>query len=219
VRSRGSRKRDTESLPGDSPGGRKEQNMLREETGMNRAKAGKRVMLMLAAAGTMLLLTCGVVLAAEVIKCEPNHGCKGTARADAMSGSQAGDKMMGKGSKDNMRGNQGADTMNGGLGLDMLRGGFGKDTLFGLTGNDILKGDSDDDTIDGGPGSDTIDGGPGNDTILADDGELDSISCGLGEDVVFVDLEDLDAEGTDFEDFIRLTSCETINEPELPVEG
>jgi hypothetical protein len=60
---------------------------------------------------------------------------------------------------------------------------------------------------------------PGNDTILADDGELDSISCGLGVDVVFVDLEDLDAEGTDFEDFIRLTSCETINEPELPVEG
>ena len=61
---------------------------------MNRGKAGKRVTLMLAAAGTMLLLTCGAVLAAEVIRCEPNHACKGTAKSDSMSGSQASDKMM-----------------------------------------------------------------------------------------------------------------------------
>jgi hypothetical protein len=66
--------------------------------------------------------------------------------------------------------------------------------------------------------NDTIDAGLGNDTVMANDGELDSISCGSGVDVVFVDQADLDAEGTDFEDFVRLTSCETINEPELPVE-
>ena len=58
--------------------------------------------------------------------------------------------------------------------------------------------------------------GGGNDTVIADDGQLDSISCGLGTDVVFVDQEDLDAENTNFQDFIRLTSCETINEPEAP---
>src|SRR5215204_6044740 len=184
--------------------------MSREETGMNRGKAGKRVALLVATAGTMLLLTCGVVLAAEVIKCEPNHACKGTAKSDTMRGSQAGDKMQGKGSKDAVRGNKGADTMNGGPGSDRVGGGFGKDTLFGSDGNDVLKGDSDDDTIDGGPG---------NDTSRADDREPDSVRCGLGEDVVFVAQEDLDAEGTNFEDFIRLTSCETINEPEQPVEG
>jgi hypothetical protein len=66
--------------------------------------------------------------------------------------------------------------------------------------------------------NDTIDAGLGNDTVMANDRELDSISCGSGVDVVFVDQADLHAEGTDFEDFVRLTSCETIYEPELPVE-
>ena len=47
-------------------------------------------------------------------------------------------------------------------------------------------------------------------------GEGDSISCRLGTDVVFVDQIDLDAEQTNFEDFIRLTSCETIDEPDSP---
>ena len=51
--------------------------------------------------------------------------------------------------------------------------------------------------------------------VFADDGELDSISCGLGEeDVVFVDQADLDTEGTNIQNFVRLTSCETINEPD-----
>ena len=58
--------------------------------------------------------------------------------------------------------------------------------------------------------------------VFAADGELDSINCGLGEgDVAFVDQADLDAEGTNMQDFIRLTSCEKINEPvieEPPVE-
>jgi hypothetical protein len=49
---------------------------------------------------------------------------------------------------------------------------------------------------------------------MANDGQLDSISCGLGNDTVFVDQDDLDAENTNFEDFVRLMSCETINEPE-----
>lgn len=95
-------------------------------------------------------------------------------------------------------------------------------TFFGDTGNDILNGGHSNDTMTGGPGSDNLNGGPGNDTVFADDGQLDSINCGLGEeDVAFVDQADLDAEGTNMQDFINLTSCETINEPaieEPPIE-
>ncbi len=84
--------------------------------------------------------------------------------------------------------------------------------------NDVGRGPE----MTGGPGDDTINGGPGDDTVFATDGQLDSISCGLGEgDVAFVDQADLDAEGTNMQDFIRLTSCETINEPvieEPPIE-
>lgn len=82
--------------------------MAREETTVNtkvnRTKAGKRVALLLAAAGTMVLLTCGAVLAAGVIKCEPNRACGGTQKADLMRGSKAADNMNGKGSKDVMSG-------------------------------------------------------------------------------------------------------------------
>ena len=87
------------------------------------------------------------------------------------------------------------------------------DTMSGAKGNDVLKGGDGNDTITGGLGNEAINAGGGDDTVTADDGQLDSISCGLGTDVVFVDQEDMDVENTNFQDFVRLTSCETINEP------
>lgn len=89
----------------------------------------------------------------------------------------------------------------------------------GTAQRDSMLGTNSVDKMSGRGGKDTINAGGGDDTVMADDGQLDSISCGTGTDVVFVDQEDLDAEGTDFEDFVRLTSCETINEPEPSVEG
>ena len=116
----------------------------------------------------------------------------------------------------------GSDIISGGQGADRANGGYGMDNISGDEGGDNLNGAHADDELTGGAGSDTINGGPGNDTVFADDGELDSISCGLGEgDVAFVDEADIDAEGTNMQDFIRLTSCETINEPNTeqpPVE-
>ncbi len=182
----------------------------------------RRAALILATTGTMLLLACGLALAAQVISCQPGKACHGTAKSDTMRGSSADDRMSGRGNRDVMKGNMGSDKMSGGQGADRMSGGYVMDKLDGGTGNDFLNGGHANDTITGGTGSDTINGGPGNDTVFAADGELDSISCGLGEDdVAFVDQADLDAEGTNMQDFIRLTSCETINEPvieESPVE-
>lgn len=112
-----------------------------------------------------------------------------------------------------MKGNMGSDTMSGGQGADRVNGGCVMDKIFGDAGGDNLN---------GGNANDTITGGPGNDTVFAADEELDSISCGLGEgDVAIVDQADLDAEGTNMQDFIHLTSCEEVDEPDLeepPVE-
>jgi len=106
-------------------------------------------------------------------------------------------------------------------GADRASGRYGVDNLFGDAGGGYLNGGNADYTLTDGTGSDTINGGP-DDTVFAADGELDSINCGLSEgDVAFVDQADLDAEGTNMQDFIRLTSCEKINEPvieEPPVE-
>ena len=176
----------------------------------------KKIAIILAVAGTMLLLSSGIAFAAKVINCEPGKACNGTAQSDKMQGSRASDEMNGRAGRDLMSGEYGKDVMHGALSKDTIRGGYNGDRLFGEDGNDVIRGQNGKDFIDGGPGNDNIGAGGGDDTIRADDGQLDSISCGLGTDVVFVDLEDLDAENTNFEDFIRLTSCETINEPEAP---
>lgn len=165
----------------------------------------RRAALILATTGTMLLMACGLALAAQVISCQPGKAnCNGTAKSDTIKGSNAGDRISGKDGRDSMVGNMGRDTMDGGKASDRMRGSNAADTLTG------------------GPGSDNINAGAGNDVVFADDGELDSISCGLGDDdIVFVDQADLDAEGTNIQDFVRLTSCETINEPsseEPPIE-
>lgn len=60
-------------------------------------------------------------------------------------------------------------------------------TLDGGAGNDTLNGGDAFDTINPGFGSDTVDGGAGGDTILAQDGEVDTVTCGGDGDVVQAD--------------------------------
>lgn len=105
-------------------------------------------------------------------------------------------------------------TLTGNGGDDMLKGAGGADTLSGGAGADTLDAGFGDDTIVGGPGRDTISGdlrggdcGPlwctlpyGNDTIDARDGEVDSISCGVGTDRVTADASDVVA-----------PDCETVD--------
>ncbi len=96
-------------------------------------------------------------------------------------------------------------TISGGGGNDTLRASDGSDRLDGGPGDDDIDAGFGDDTIVGGPGRDSIAGdrrggdcGPlwcklpfGNDTIDARDGEVDSVTCGLGEDTVLADAIDV----------------------------
>jgi hypothetical protein len=114
-----------------------------------------------------------------------------------------------------------AGEMRGGLGNDDLNGADGAEKLDGGPGDDHLDGGFGDDVITGGPGKDRISGdlkagdcGPlwckypyGNDLINAQDGEVDSILCGFGTDVVNADANDV-VDG----------DCETVNRAGAPVK-
>jgi Ca2+-binding RTX toxin-like protein len=98
-----------------------------------------------------------------------------------------------------------AGDISGGNGDDDLSGADGTEKIDGGAGNDHLVGGFNDDVITGGPGRDQIIGdlptgdcGPlwckypfGNDTIYAQDGEVDTISCGWGTDTVYADAADV----------------------------
>jgi Ca2+-binding RTX toxin-like protein len=88
----------------------------------------------------------------------------GTPRDDLIYGLAGADRIFGRGGNDYLSGGPGADWVQGGAGSDRLRGGLGRDH---------------------------IEGGPGSDVILARDGEPDSIDCGSGHDVAFVDQHDV----------------------------
>ncbi|HEY6758021.1 MAG TPA: calcium-binding protein [Baekduia sp.] len=107
-----------------------------------------------------------------------------------------------------------AGDISGGNGNDDLNGADGTETIDGGPGNDHVVGGFNDDVLTGGPGRDQIIGdmptgdcGPlwckypfGNDTIYAQDGEVDTISCGWGTDTVYADAVDV-VDG----------DCETVN--------
>jgi hypothetical protein len=96
-------------------------------------------------------------------------------------------------------------TLRGGGGDDSLDASDGADTLDGGPGNDVVDGGFGDDHIVGGPGTDQIHGDTpegecgvvycklpfGNDTIDARDGQIDSIDCGVGQDTVVADANDV----------------------------
>lgn len=162
----------------------------------------KRTMLLVATVGAALLMAGGVALAAGEIRCAQvtTTTCEGT---------NADDRIVGTKGHDTMFGHDGSDVMFGRGDNDEMYGGFGVDKMFGGKGNDLIRGGGGPDEIDGGPGTDQIDGETGNDTIYAVDGVKDSISCGLGpRDKAIVN--DADLNQASIEDFVRLTSCETV---------
>ncbi len=84
-------------------------------------------------------------------------------------------------------GTPGDDILVGTPGDDAISGGSGDDQLFGGAGSDILNGNDGDDQLFGGAGRDNLNGGSGNDTLDGgDDGDLDLLQGGLGDDVIFV---------------------------------
>ena len=88
---------------------------------------------------------------------------------------------------DEITGGGGNDTLLGGVGNDTLDGSLGNDSLNGGAGNDHLEGGAGNDTLIGGAGMDGLDGGAGNDLLMAKDGELDSLTGGVGTDKAILD--------------------------------
>lgn len=119
---------------------------------------------------------------------------------DTITGGAGADSLDGGAGNDRIDGGAGDDRIEGGLGDDTINGGQNKDHLFGGTGKDVINGDSGDDEIDGGIGDDVIDGGQGADVIRGDaggdrvasrDGFIDNINCGLGQDTLNGDANDV----------------------------
>lgn len=131
-----------------------------------------RRLVTIAAIGTLLLaLTTGTVLA-KVIVCHGSTPCRGTDRADTMTGTNGPTDIYGL---------DGPDTIDGGdIGFDAtiaahdyIYGGRGSDTITDNTGRD-------NDQIYGGRGNDTID-------VREGDTSKDFVYCGPGTDTVFID--------------------------------
>ncbi|WP_169542265.1 calcium-binding protein [Solirubrobacter soli] len=110
---------------------------------------------------------------------------------------------------------EGNSTLLGNGGNDKLTAGDYQDNLDGGPGNDVLNAGFGNDTITGGPGQDTIFADAtsascgyfsytckipfGNDIVYAQDGEADTIDCGVGQDTAYVDAID------------TVANCETVD--------
>ncbi|MFC4172939.1 calcium-binding protein [Microvirga sp. GCM10011540] len=125
---------------------------------------------------------------------------------DAVLGSTFADSLYGNAGDDYLEGNGGEDIVHGGAGNDTVLGGEGA-TLYGGAGDDYIDGnvnapvvgadgvviyggngiaaaEDGDDDIFGTAGDDTIYGNGGNDAIDADQGGVDLIHSGAGDDVI-----------------------------------
>ncbi len=120
---------------------------------------------------------------------------RGNRGADLLTGDTGPDRVFGGSGSDTLTGGAGNDRLDGGTGNDIAFGGFGADRIRGGAGDDALDGNNDADTLDGGDGNDVLHGGSGidnllggagNDRIFADSG-ADVIAAGDGDDTIVVD--------------------------------
>ena len=148
-----------------------------------------------------------------------------------VSGGAGADRIYGFETEPQLQGDGGGDLLvmaassfggqiSGGDGADeLVNRGLGRASLSGDGGNDVIVLDSSfsgsaasggvgNDTIQGGAGADTPNGDGGYDVIVsAGDGEIDTVDCGSGWDVVYADADDV------------VDHCEVVligDAPELP---
>jgi hypothetical protein len=125
----------------------------------------------------------------------------GAGTATGLPGGHTGfERAYGGGGADTLTGRDGtASTLNGYDGGDTLRGGSAGDFLYGDGGGDSVDGGGGGDRIYGGPDGDTVTGGAGADELYGEggddelrtiDGEVDSSSCGEGDDDYRADTAD-----------------------------
>lgn len=115
-----------------------------------------------------------------------------TSRADTISGTPGAETIRALGGNDLVRAGAGNDTVFGGLGDDRLFGDAGNDKLRGDAGADTLVGGTGNDVVHGGVGKDRLSGDAGADIVDARDAKPgDTVKCGAGRDVAYVDRGDI----------------------------
>ena len=121
-----------------------------------------------------------------------------------MFNTDAGGTLNGRGGDDKLSGFDLEDTIDGGAGNDQIQGGYGHDTITGGPGRDVINGDASGSTCHWIQCRSPY----GNDKIDARDGEVDSVTCGVGEDTVEADPGDTVA-----------ADCETVHRAPGAVSG
>lgn len=124
----------------------------------------RRILLVLAALGVVLLIAGGVAWAVTEV---------GTDGPDRLIGTKGDDKLFGE---------AGNDVLLGRGGNDFLLGGLGRDEVYGLAGEDMLFGGPGRDWVSDLQGKDVLYGGGGNDIFISADGNRDELYCGAGWD-------------------------------------
>ena len=93
-----------------------------------------------------------------------------------------------------IRGTRGDDVIAGTAGPDFVLSFAGIDQVTTGDGRDIVYAGKGNDTVDGGAQFDRLFGGPGNDRMHAvfPDNQVDTIDCGAGYDVAFLNKNEHD---------------------------
>jgi Ca2+-binding RTX toxin-like protein len=147
---------------------------------------------------------------------------RGTGGNDTLTGTPARDRIFARAGddsvlagddRDRVWGGAGNDTLNGEASNDLVVGGAGNDVVDGGDGNDRLRGRRGDDRLTAGAGNDRVwagvgadilDGGDGDGRLFAaaNDGTIDTITCGEGTDRVVARPDDSVA--VDCENVVRV---------------
>jgi Ca2+-binding RTX toxin-like protein len=155
---------------------------------------GRRAILLLSAAATMVLVAAGVALAVSATFTDAADDCNNpavaTIAADRLAMGGGRDECDGLAGNDEIFGDHGSDNT-GSLGPGVsLYGAGGNDTVEGGTGNDTLGGGTGNDYLFAGTGRDDVDAGIGNDYVNVSDHVAgnDTVDCGPGSDRVVRDV-------------------------------
>lgn len=133
------------------------------------------------------------------------------AGADEVHGGLGDDALTGGDGDDDLYGHVGDDSLLGGAGNDALVGGDGQDVLEGGDGDDSLSGDLGNDTLTGGNGADVMFGGSGDDVLDGrDDGSIDFLNGGAGDDYIISGMDDHLNGGTGADTFAMAVNSGTF---------
>lgn len=167
---------------------------------------------------------------AAVINCNTNSStwCNGTSSGDTMTSDSRNQLINSKAGPDHVEGNHGNDLIVGNKGIDSLygnehgdeiAGGLSQDFIYGGYGNDWLNAGcrraetpyrSYCSEFQTGEAEGWYHGGPDRDIVISINGKYDAGTCGPGNDLAYVDLQDVLATNSflDCEEVVCVT-CNT----------